>query len=139
MSKNMKSEKVDFAYCFRPIYYFTRVWGMMPFSFTRDSNGELRGSKITKRDMLWLIVSIPVYLSVGLLNNFNLKILEDVKATMILGDHIVLVVNLLFGIFMIIMDLWNRYKIVNILIMFIIFDKEVSKRLKCIYLCSELV
>lgn len=42
-----------FAHCFRPIYIFSRAFGLMPFSIICQSNGGVRESKVTKFDALW--------------------------------------------------------------------------------------
>lgn len=49
-------QKDTFAYCFRPIHIVSRAFGLMPFSITFDSNGEIQKSNVSKFDVLWFVV-----------------------------------------------------------------------------------
>lgn len=120
---------VGFVDGFRPIYYFSRVCGQMPFSITYDSVGKPQQPKIGKRDGLWLVLSIVIYLSTLIVFLRNWKMSKDIHTAnyiLLLCDNLHVATCLVFGIFMIGMDMFNRFKTVEILTMFTIFDKEAS-------------
>lgn len=118
----------DFESSFRPFYYFSRILGTMPFSITYDSHGQLKGPKVRVHDAVWVTISICAILFV-LLNNLN-------KHKYSIESGYPLILNLSFilermmmqmgRIFMMVMDLFNRRKIVDILKMFQTFDREVT-------------
>lgn len=56
-------KKENFEYCFRPIYYFSRAYGQIPFTITYYKNGAIDGVKIYKRDYIWVAISF-VWLSI---------------------------------------------------------------------------
>lgn len=120
--------KINFAVSFRPIYYFLRVFGFMPFKIVYNSNGEIEGQKITAFDIVWLLISLSFYLfaidgnkiwsDIYTLRNFSSIVIFIRKASFIL--------EILFYIIGILMDFHNRRKLVNILQNVDKIDKEVS-------------
>ena len=56
-----QAKKLNFMDSFRPVYYFSRIFGLLPFSFIYDSNGDVQKTKITKFDGLWFLISMFVY------------------------------------------------------------------------------
>lgn len=60
--ENTNSKKSTFAYGIQPIYWFSRIFGYMPFKFVYDSNGVIRGARIRVIDVLWAIFSIGLHL-----------------------------------------------------------------------------
>lgn len=131
MAKQKNSvKKLDFVYVFRPIYCFSRACGMMPFSILYDSKGEVQMPRITKCDGLWLIFSLCLYLSSVYLLYCNAQFSRYQHAPsyiLLLGDFVLQMAILIFGILIIWLDMFNRFKLVSILKGFVAFDKEVGK------------
>lgn len=120
--------KADFVYSFKPIYYFSRVCGLMPFSIIYDSSHKIHKIKVCAFDVLWFVISIYLYLYVAFISYKEMtypKSRNMPKNIMILGDSFILIFVLLFGAMNIIIDMCNRVKLSEILRMFTAFDKEV--------------
>lgn len=122
--------RLNFAYGFRPIYYFSRVCGLMPFSITYDSNGEIQKARVRVFDGLWFVISMCLYLLA-----LHISFQETRKYYMmepnflILGDFIPRGMKLFFGCTKIALDMYNRAKLIGILKSFTEFDNEVSARI----------
>lgn len=90
LSQKVQAERICFSYGFQPIYYFSRVIGLMPYSLVYNSNGEIQEHRIYIRDGLWLATSIFVYSSVILHVFRDMKLPEDSNSTLyifVLGNH----------------------------------------------------
>lgn len=125
VSKPDDIDIIDFAYSFRPIYYFSRVGGMIPFSIFHNS----QSATIRKRDITWLAISIFSYLSVLILIVYDLNVPNDENSNfnaLILGDILHAILCTVFGIVAIIMDMGNRFKFMRIFKKFTTFDEQVS-------------
>lgn len=126
----LNSEKYNFFYSFRPIYYFSRTFGLLPFTIEYDSNGIIQAAVIRSLDILWLIITILSYflssmLSLKLYNEYP-KISNNTESLILIGgDNFILIFGLLFGIVIIIMDLCNRSKLLDILKNIHTFDETV--------------
>lgn len=126
--KENSSEQWNFAFCFRPIYYFARVCGQMPFTITCPENGTMVGAKMFKRDFIWLAMSLCIqiafiHMAVQLFKSNQRANL--VTYTIYFGNLTVWFISLLLGICTMVLGAQNRLKIVGILNEFTIFDQEV--------------
>lgn len=54
IGKMLNSKEYDFAHCFRPIYYCSRIFGFMPFSIVYDSSAAIHKPSPRAFDLLWL-------------------------------------------------------------------------------------
>lgn len=54
--------KDTFAHGFRPIYIISRAFGLMPFSITFQSNGDVQKSNVSKFDVLWFAIWLCLFL-----------------------------------------------------------------------------
>lgn len=128
VAKTAFPRQMDFWDGFKPVYYFSRAFGLLPFSIRRNSNGDIQEPKVNRLDGLWFLLTIVVFLSASYfvhqyISAFNSK--TGTYVAIILDDlHVVL--SLAFGALMIAMDMCNRLKIVELWKHFISFDKEVS-------------
>lgn len=132
ISNNKKCATIlHFVHSFRPIYYFARGCGLMPFSIVpSNAQNERCEPRITKYDCLWLAISMCFYLTM-MAYTFSGKITLPHEScgqlnAIVLGNHLLRLMILIFGIFALAMNMCNRYKLVNILNKFTIFDKKVS-------------
>lgn len=122
--------KFNFAYTFRPVYYFCRVFGLMPFKITYYSNGTIHGFEIATFDIIWFIMSmafnlILVYYMVD--NSEHVENLKSMSIILVGGDFILQVFSMIFDIIFIIMDMCISAKLVRILQKINAFDEEVSE------------
>lgn len=133
--------KRDFAYSFLPIYYFSRFFGLMPFSLIYDSDGEIQAPRISLLDGVWFIISICVYVFAAFTNFQIVTLPKEMPLASLLyfGHYILLIQGLLVCTIAIGLDMYNRNKVVAILKTFIAFDKEVSVAICCIFKCSSFI
>lgn len=123
-----RRKKHDFAYSFLPIYYFSRFFGLMPFSFIYDSDGEIQAPRISIFDGAWFVISICIYVSAAFTNFQIISLPKEmvIASALYFGHYILLIQGLLVCAIAIGLDMCNRNKLVTILKTFIAFDKEVS-------------
>lgn len=114
-------KKFNFMSSFRPVYCVSRLFGLMPFSFIYDSNGDVLQSKVTRLDGLWLVISICFYT----LTAYYMPLFNKVKLTFYL-KYICEIVAFICTDLAIIVDLYNRSKFIDIFKKITIFDKEVG-------------
>lgn len=119
----------NFVYSFLPIYYFSRFFGLMPYTIIYDSRGEIQTQQIRTIDGVWFTVSICIYVLAALSNYQTVKLpdeMTEVPFALYIGHYTLLIEGLLVCAIAIGFDMNNRYKLVVILNAFIEFDKEVS-------------
>lgn len=117
-----------YTYSFWPTYLFNRSVGLMPFSIVRSPNGEVLRPKVGMFDIIWFVVAVSWYLLLAFVSYQDLKLPQDPKESFILklGDHLLLIWGLLHGSLMIIMDMCNRFRLIDIAQKYGTFDKEVN-------------
>lgn len=134
------SGKFNYLYSFRPIYYFSRAFGFMPFSIISDTNGTIQGPAIRSFDIFWFIVWILLYFSSAFVSFRNGQFPKNSNTTesviLIGADYVILTSGLIFGALIIIMDMCNRFKLVGILKNINTFDEEASQSKYLIFLLS---
>lgn len=118
----------DIIYSYRPIYYFSRFFGLLPFSLRYDSNGEIQMPKISKLDGVWFVISIVIYLALAKMVSLSIEIQKNASSPiLILGNKLLLMFGLIYGAIMIVENMCSRFRFVGILKMFTAFDKEASQ------------
>lgn len=128
--KETASKEGNFAYNLSPIHLYSRLFGLVPFRMVRDSNGEIE-ARAGKIDILWFLISISLYLFLAYAYGkmiYNLHDFNDTNQSYILslGDTILIILGLIFAAVAVVMDMYNRKRIVDFLKHFIHFDKNVS-------------
>lgn len=126
----VNSKALNFLSSFKVNYYFLRFFGLWPFSLVRDPNGEIRKCKIRKLDLLWFIISMPLYVSASFVfyknSQTESKILKFTTKVISSGDNIRIAISLISVALAIAIDMCNRFKLINMLNMFVRFDESVS-------------
>lgn len=146
--KDDHSKKVSFIHGLRPIYYFSRVLGLMPFSIIYDSNEKIKGPNISKLDGLWFVIQISLHLSMIYLINFNIRVAKQrnktSSSTITTSDSLLLLSELFFGMVIMCINMCNRFKIIDVLNKFTIFDSKASNEYRSsicllIFLCAKII
>ena len=123
------SKKLTFAYSFKPIYIFSRIFGFMPFTITFDSNGAIQTARIRMIDFIWFIISIGIHLisSIHFIMLYCHQPIPETSTTLAYGTQSIVVFRKLFNCLCIGIDMYNRHKLVEILRKINIFDENVSQ------------
>lgn len=126
----LHSKRINFFHRFRPVYYFARTLGFLPFSIVCDSNGSVQAPNIRVFDILWFTIAMSIYILSAIIVTRSTEYLEfgsNIEfAVLRITDYLLLVLMLLFGALIIAMDLCNRFKLVGILKNINAFDEEVK-------------
>lgn len=110
---------------FQPIYYFLRCSGLWPFSIAYNSDGSIQAARVYLFDSLWFFVSICLYL-VAAFYYFD-RMMTD-GSSVFVSNQMYFIIQMIFlslTVVGIILDMYNRKKLINILDKFITFDSEV--------------
>lgn len=117
---------MNFSYSFQPLYYFSRVFGMQPFTILRTPSGDISGQKISFMDFIWFLISTTVFVALAHYTSRSIPHFWDHSSRVsLIGDQIVSTGGFLFSIVFICLDLFNRNRFIEILRKFDKFDKEV--------------
>lgn len=114
---------------FRPLFIYSRFFGLFPFSFKINVFGEVQHVKLTILDLFWLCLSIAMYSSLMAFVLFGPDNVEsDLRSahSLVLGDSFLFVYGFIMCIISIVMDLINRNRIAWNIQRFEEFDKEVN-------------
>lgn len=119
--------ELDFAYTFRPIYYFSRIFGLMPFTITYYPNGQVKGTRIGLIDGVWLCIAIIAYFSSAYNTYQMMKIVVVPDSPILFNLSFTIQISRLFsGGVIVWLDFCNRFRYVNILKKLSTFDRTVS-------------
>lgn len=127
--KKINSKNVNFVFSIRPVYHFSRACGLMPFSIIENSNGEVQEPRISVFDGLWFTISLCMQSAMAYIFYQNAKITMDPNTKsyfLVLGDYMLYIIVMIYGILVRGMDLFNRFKLIDIMKKFNTFDKEAS-------------
>lgn len=117
---------IDFIHSFRPFYYFARIFGYLPFTILYDSNDSIYRPTITVFDSLWFIISICLQIFVVILSVPISQISHTTSLILNDSGRLMLIVSLAFGVVIIAMDMYHRFKFVHIFNEFNKIDDEVG-------------
>lgn len=139
VESNGRKHNSNVAYSLWPIHFFSRFFGLMPFSIV-CANGEIREAQVKRFDYIWFIGLFCLYFSLAVNTSIKLKIPQDKNEsiTLNIGDDLILIAGLLLGSFMTVMGMYNRFKLINIIQQFESFDKEVKVFDICISIFKNL-
>lgn len=129
--KQVRPKESMFA-SFRPIFCFSRIFGSMSFSIVCNSNGEVQSCKVKVVDVVWLAISICIYLTLVIFYDVLSLNADDYRKSgtfpLFMGSYILQWLSFIFGALFFAINLWNRYTFLDILKMFEHFDKKASQR-----------
>lgn len=120
---------VNLGASFRPMYKFSRTFGLMPFTLVADAKGNIR-AQIRLFDILWFIVCIYLCLMMAFIYYQSIQLPKGQHASSVLayGNAFLTILGLMYVITAIIMDMINRFKLIAILRMLNNFDNKVGAR-----------
>lgn len=128
IKKEHRSPKLDFAYTFRPIFYCSRLCGIMTFSMNHDSDGEFLKPRVSRQDVLWFMLWLCInsFMVVVFHKYGDFPFTNAVSPSLYFGEKIVGILPTLGGGLFSILNLYNRFKIVETLNTFKVFDLQVN-------------
>lgn len=113
-SKATASVQRNFAFCYRPIYYFARVCGQMPYTITYHPNGAIVGIKLYKCDFIWFAISLSIqisfiYMAINFYKSYQSyqQQVQPIVSTIYFGQLTIWFICLLFGITVMGLDTCN--------------------------------
>lgn len=123
------AKQPNFVDSFQPIHHFLRTLGLMPFSIIRNTSGNLLSPRIKQFDAVWFVTTIIIYSLATFVSfryvKFNRE--SNTKLNMLnISNNLHLTLGLMFCVLTIGMDMYNRFKLIDLFEKFIIFDKNVS-------------
>lgn len=126
---NINLKKLTFAHSLKPIYILSRIFGFMPFSIIFESNGAIQTARIRKIDFLWFITSIGIYLlsAYYFLIYSMRKPIPNGRATLSYGTRSIVIFRKCLNCLNIGIDMYNRFRLVEILKRINSFDEKASK------------
>lgn len=128
-SSSPTSKKLDFVYSFQPIYYFSRIFGFIPYSIIFHSNGAIQTARIKVTDVLWsmLFVSLNLLFAIQFILFFGREGFLDESITLTYDTKSIVFLRKLCNCIGIAYNLLNRFKFIEILKNINTFDKKVSQ------------
>lgn len=124
----LRVENVNFVHGFSPVYYISRIFGLMPFSIVCDLRRGTQKPQVKLLDGMWFLLSISMYISMAITTYVTLSLPRDTSTAsfiLALGDSMLLIVGLVYSVFIIMFDMYNRFRLTEILNKFITFDRDV--------------
>lgn len=123
----MDSNEVNFALSLRPIYRFSRTFGLMPFTIILDAKGNFQNVRVRPFDIFWFVTVICLCILMALIYHQNIELPKDQNASLVLvyGDAALFISGLMYACFIITMDMINRFQLIAILKMLNSFDNDV--------------
>lgn len=124
-----KSMEINFAKSLRPIYKFSRAFGLMPFTIVLDEHFNFKETRVRPLDILWCAISISLCVVMAVIYYRNIEIPkgQNVSIVLVFGDAMLVLLGLIYASTVIIMDMINRFKLIAILKSFNRFDNSVCK------------
>lgn len=120
--------KSNFEHGFRPLYYFSRLAGLWPFTIIHHSNETNLRARFDYFDGLWFVLTVCLYLALAFISYENLTSIQNQNEVFIARFvlYAFRITCFMFGVLGIVLDTINRNKLINILQKFIVFDKTVG-------------
>lgn len=128
----LKVQSKNVQHGFQPVYYYSRVAGLWPFTITYNSHGSIKEARIHPFDILWLCASICLY-SAAIFYYIDIMMHADPTNGTYISNMISNVCQTIYLVFCtvgIAIDMFNRKNLVSMLDKFTVFDTEVS--IKCV-------
>lgn len=119
----------NFSILFRPLYFVARIFGLLPFSIIYIETGDIQSSRVNKFDVLWFVLSFSAYSILLWFYQHKLllsHVLLDKLGILTVCHDMATILKIILQIISIILDMYNRTQIIDILKQFANFDNEVT-------------
>lgn len=110
----------------------------MPYSIECDAKGKIKGPHANKLDLSWFTISLGIYLFAALGSFKYLDVYNNALRILVVCDNYHLTMGLSFGFLVIVNDFCKRFKLVDLLREFNIFDNKMVGRDAVMYFRSIL-
>lgn len=131
-SMNMKrrhKKVINFTSTFRPLYNLSRIWGFASFSIGINSNGELQIMRIQLSDGLWFLITTFIFSLFAIKSACKSEYTEGNVSqktwAMLVCARFLEIFASAYSIFVIFWNICNRSKLINMVNMYIRFDRKV--------------
>lgn len=114
------------SFSFRPIYYFSRLFGFFPFSIVYDTNGEILRSKVRVIDGVLFAALIFLHFASASYYHMRPSMRSPIPHVFGIANKITYQMIHYHNVIIITMNMYNRQKIINIIKSFNIIDKKVT-------------
>lgn len=124
----LRAKSKKYQHSFQPIYYVLRFVGLWPFTINYNPNGSIKGARVSIFDGFWFIIAICLYL-ISLFYTCEFMKHQDPHKSNYLSEllfYLSQIPTLLLGGVNVVLDMFNRKSIVNVLQKFITFDNKVG-------------
>lgn len=132
-NKTEQLNQLNLVHHFRPIYYFSRVFGFMSFSIVYDTKKKSLLPIVKIFDILWFMAFLCLYMALAF-STYRRILSSQISNglyVLIIGGSMQILFSLILGAIITVMDMCNRRKLVNIVNKFYMFDKEVTLYFSC--------
>lgn len=119
---------INFAYNIKPVHFFSRLFGLMPFGMVQKLNSDVFEPQVNIFEIIRFIFAIFVYLFLAFFYFRMMKLPSDGNESnvLMLGDKLLISSGLIIAAIMVIKNMIDRFKLIDISNKFISFDKKVS-------------
>lgn len=122
-TKTVPSSKINFIESFRPMYVFSRFFGMLPFTIECDTNGDIQKARVKTWDFIWFGIKIAMHLFAEWM--YLTLLFSNSENVLVSINSLIEIVQITSLPLMVVMDMYNRSKFVDILKRLSRFDKLV--------------
>lgn len=123
----MDSNEVNFSLSLRPIYQFSRIFGLMPFTIVLDAKNNFQKVHVRPFDVFRFVTAIFLCTVMAFIYYQHIEVPQgqNISSILVFGDATLFILGLIYVCFVIVMDMMNRFKLIAILKMLNNFDNEV--------------
>lgn len=125
--KEILLKNINFAHNIKPIHFISRIFGLMPFRMVPNLNDGNTEPQVKILDIVWFIVAIFIYLFLAVFYFRLIKLPSDPNGSyvLVLGDKLLTCLVLVNAAIMVVKNMFDRFKLTEIVQKFISFDKKV--------------
>lgn len=124
---DQQKKRLNFYDCIHPMIVVSRVFGLVPFKFKLNANGEPESTSVSSMDIVRFVGSLTVNLLVSYLVQYSSRSKRSFECTiLILMYHFFRFFSYLNLLLLINLDMMNRNRVLEMLQDFVSFDKNVN-------------
>lgn len=62
-TQTARAPQINFSECFRPIYIFSRIFGLLPYTIECDANDDIKNTRVKMFDFICFAIRVPLITS----------------------------------------------------------------------------